>query len=772
MTRRRALRMGALLILAGLLGVAIPVALASGWGSTAVQLSADTGVRTQEAPAVSLSPSGNVAAIWLADSATDTTATTAQLEGSFDSGHGFSGVTTVAGQADPLATSDGDDYPQVSQDTAGDTLAVWINNRSLVAAYRAVGQTDFIGSTVDDTSSSGATDALPQLAMDPAGDAVVVWQQQSVDTGGWAVYYAVLTAGATSFDAPVQLASGLPSGGAEPSPHVAINSSGAAAIVWIDTYNTAVDYSYTPDAASTVFGVTEAGYTAGGGYQLATPVVAVAGDGNVAVAWDQGGDSQPNNVWEGDLPKTVAEASAPFDNPGAIGSGADSGSALGSTDQEDPSIAMKSAAPGDDTTALGFWDGAHQSVAAFIRPSGSYDQSWSSFDNSTLWATPDQDWLQESVGDFPQQSEIALASTAASEDGPLTMVWTGGGSGTDVDSITSDASGSFAGSQVQTIESGGDVSQFCAGSNNACVQIAANPGGDVAALWQQNDSSTTPHVQVVADCYQASAAPVTSTTDHSGCDSLTQTTTTATTTTATTTTTTTTPTTTTQTTETQSTATGSQTPPAPSPTAATATSPTASSTTPTIFSPTTTGTVLVKLAGSNKFVAVQSNAPIPNGSVIDATNGTVQLTFKLPDGSTETASFWGGQFAVTITPGGAVKLKLVGGSFSGCPRPGRHRGHTASAARSKKPSKKKPGSAVRSLWSNAKGNFTTTGQNGAATVLGTTWLVRDQCNGTYFYVKSTSNDPNGAILVTVLHPHRHTVKLKHGHSLLAPAPGF
>jgi hypothetical protein len=67
---------------------------------------------------------------------------------------------------------------------------------------------------------------------------------------------------------------------------------------------------------------------------------------------------------------------------------------------------------------------------------------------------------------------------------------------------------------------------------------------------------------------------------------------------------------------------------------------------------------------------------------------------------------------------------------------------------------------------------TSSGQNGSAAVLGTTWLIRDQCDGTYFYVKSTSNDPKGAILVTVLHPHRHTVRLKRGHSLLAPAPGY
>jgi hypothetical protein len=147
------------------------------------------------------------------------------------------------------------------------------------------------------------------------------------------------------------------------------------------------------------------------------------------------------------------------------------------------------------------------------------------------------------------------------------------------------------------------------------------------------------------------------------------------------------------------------------------------------------------------------------------------LTFALPDGQTETGTFWGGDFKVVQAPGGGVTLTLAGGSFAGCPSHAKKPRRTASAAKAKKPTKK-PGSPVRSLWTNAKGNFTTKGQNGAAAVLGTTWLTRDQCDGTYFYVKSTSNDPQGAIEVTVLHPHRHRVKLKHGQSLLAPAPGY
>jgi hypothetical protein len=193
--------------------------------------------------------------------------------------------------------------------------------------------------------------------------------------------------------------------------------------------------------------------------------------------------------------------------------------------------------------------------------------------------------------------------------------------------------------------------------------------------------------------------------------------------------------------------------------------------------------VLVELPGTHTFVNADTLTQIPVGSIVNATNGHVQLTFALPNGSTETAEFWGGEFEVSQSRSGAVDLTLTGGSYAGCPTSA----HQASASvgsrggadvagglvgYAKHKATKKPGSTIRSLWSNAKGNFTTKGKNGSAAVLGTTWLTRDQCDGTYFYVQSTSNDPHGAIEVTVDHPHRHKVLLTRGHSVLAPAPGY
>jgi hypothetical protein len=193
------------------------------------------------------------------------------------------------------------------------------------------------------------------------------------------------------------------------------------------------------------------------------------------------------------------------------------------------------------------------------------------------------------------------------------------------------------------------------------------------------------------------------------------------------------------------------------------------------------GTVLVKLPGSSKFVPISSSKLVPFGAVIDASHGTVTVTVALPDGKTTTSAFWGGEFTLSQASNGDVTATLTGSSFKGCPKPPRShkksrpaRAHTARAKTTTKKTKKKKtkSTAIRSLWSNAHGSFITKGSYGAAAVLGTRWLTRDQCDGTFFDVIHTHNDPHGEIRVTVEHPHRHTELLKQGHSLLALAPGY
>lgn len=767
-------RLGWMLVLAvaGLLGAAIPVALASGWGSGPVFLSTDSSPQTQEAPTVALSPSGQVGALWL-DTASSDEPGGAQLDASFDDGSGFSPVT-VSDAADPLAFNNFG-YPQIAEDAAGDTVAVWTDDGVLTAGYRASGATVFTTSEVDTTIPTGDRDELPQLAMDPAGDAVVVWEQ--CDGSTCSVEDAVLTAGTSAFGTPALLESGLDNSVVQPAPHVAINAAGATAIVWIDASGPSgtnyVEYAYSADVNDTALSDATVGYTESFGAVLNEPVVAIAGDGNTAIAWDENDDDiayPPTYVIEADLPESIAQSDGTFTDAGHLGTDTTTNQVLASDGQIEPAIAMKTTATGDDTTAVGLYDATDGEVAAFIRPSADYDTAWASSDS--LWESAGP-WVQETTSDATAP-QLALASSDPGADGPLTMAWA---SNTTFNVIRSDDSGSFASSDVHTLDLSEGAASECASDTTDCPQIAADPSGDIAALWQQDDGSS--QVQVVAQCFQAGSGSggTTAGSDAAGCDALAQTTTTG---TGTTTTTTTTGTTTTGTTATTTTI-QTTTTPTPTPTVA-----------KTIVVQTTSGMVLVKLPGSNKLVPLDTLTQIPSGAVIDATGGKVTLSFALPNGTTETATFWGGEFKVTQTASGAVKLGLAGGSFKGCPRPShKHKthhhsahlragAHTASAsagtAKAKKPTKKKakkkPGSKVRSLWSNAKGNFTTSGRNGAATVLGTTWLIRDQCDGTYFYVKSTSNDRKGAILVTVFHPHRHRVRLKRGHHLLAPAPGY
>jgi hypothetical protein len=147
------------------------------------------------------------------------------------------------------------------------------------------------------------------------------------------------------------------------------------------------------------------------------------------------------------------------------------------------------------------------------------------------------------------------------------------------------------------------------------------------------------------------------------------------------------------------------------------------------------GKVKIKLPGTNKYVPLEELKEIPVGAVIDATKGKVTLTSIDPDGTEQTASFFGGVFKVKQREGsGLVVLELLDTGF--CPAPGRPAARAATslfpgastllAARSGKATTGK-------LWGSGHGNFKTEGNQGSATVRGTIWLVEDRCNGTTFF---------------------------------------
>jgi PKD repeat protein len=129
---------------------------------------------------------------------------------------------------------------------------------------------------------------------------------------------------------------------------------------------------------------------------------------------------------------------------------------------------------------------------------------------------------------------------------------------------------------------------------------------------------------------------------------------------------------------------------------------------------TPTGTVLVNGAAF-------AGGPVPYGSQIDVTNGTLQFTTD-----TGTLLVYGDGVAASFvvlrgTDNGKVivELRLTGGDFRACPR-------RTSAAVGAAP----PKTTIRQLWGKGKGRFRTRGRYAAAAVRGTTWLTADRCDGT------------------------------------------
>jgi hypothetical protein len=129
------------------------------------------------------------------------------------------------------------------------------------------------------------------------------------------------------------------------------------------------------------------------------------------------------------------------------------------------------------------------------------------------------------------------------------------------------------------------------------------------------------------------------------------------------------------------------------------------------------GTVKIKLPGTNVFVLLEEGQQIPVGTVIDATKGRVTLVAASNNsGGTATAVFYDGIFKVGQTKGAKpiTTLKLVEKLSCGG-------GNASAAARRKK---------KRRLWGDGQGRFRTDGKYSAATVVGTKWLVEDRCGST------------------------------------------
>ncbi|HEX5617052.1 MAG TPA: choice-of-anchor Q domain-containing protein [Solirubrobacteraceae bacterium] len=124
------------------------------------------------------------------------------------------------------------------------------------------------------------------------------------------------------------------------------------------------------------------------------------------------------------------------------------------------------------------------------------------------------------------------------------------------------------------------------------------------------------------------------------------------------------------------------------------------------------GTVKIKLPGSDTFVVLTEGQQIPVGTIVDARKGHVTL---IAAGGGE-AEFYGGIFKVGQTKGAKPLTTLSLTEKLACPK-----GKASTAAKKKR---------KRRLWGDGKGRFRTKGKHSAATVVGTKWLVEDRCTST------------------------------------------
>jgi Putative Ig domain/Regulator of chromosome condensation (RCC1) repeat len=145
------------------------------------------------------------------------------------------------------------------------------------------------------------------------------------------------------------------------------------------------------------------------------------------------------------------------------------------------------------------------------------------------------------------------------------------------------------------------------------------------------------------------------------------------------------------------------------------------------------GTVRIKCGANNSFVNLPAPKQIPISCTVDTKDGTAGLTTSKGTGAgTQSAHFWGGIFGVSQSAAQNWDTDL---NLAGRLKCEKRKGGGAARTSSRRVHKRGKG-AGRKLWGSGKGNYTTSGNYGSATVRGTTWLVVDRCdNSTLFGVQ-------------------------------------
>ena len=142
---------------------------------------------------------------------------------------------------------------------------------------------------------------------------------------------------------------------------------------------------------------------------------------------------------------------------------------------------------------------------------------------------------------------------------------------------------------------------------------------------------------------------------------------------------------------------------------------------------------------------------VPNGTVVDATKGTVKVTVeRSPGGTLDSLNAWAGGFVVIQGQNGVTTLTLAAPLASKASR----------ATRTARASRKRHGKHKWLLWADGKGNFKTKGNKASAVLRGTAWVTTDTGTSTKVSVK------RGAVLVRDFVTHRGVI-VTAGHSYTA-----
>jgi hypothetical protein len=143
------------------------------------------------------------------------------------------------------------------------------------------------------------------------------------------------------------------------------------------------------------------------------------------------------------------------------------------------------------------------------------------------------------------------------------------------------------------------------------------------------------------------------------------------------------------------------------------------------------GDVLYKKPGSSDFVPLTTGERLPEGTIIDADNGVVNIKAAEGNGKIDSANFWAGTFRIDQY---AYRPMVLFNTFTKAKKTLVTQltlvADLACARASKASAGDDSATQKRRLWGSGKGKFRTKGRYSSATVRGTKWYVEDSCAGT------------------------------------------